>query len=449
MTINRSRSSAAKSTSSKSTAMKYKPKVSENSARSIAKGTKPLAEAASIQQVLVMMVVHVCRKIMYTIDVSHKVGLYMFGTLIISIIGDFLTKENSKFYMARPDNLFNVLFVKWSWGWTLTFVSLFVGLTSFTTSCGRKDIIKNQGIRLVIGTLVWFCCTTLFEIIEHRSGICSVTKYLSKGSCAAKGFRWRGFDISGHTFLLIWNNLFIVEEGKAYLGWERIKDMLRNEEHKRLSTDLINPAGDSDSRTALSKLKADEFLHLRTNYRQYTPWVRLLFGILSFWHLLWDIMLFFTILYFHITLEKIIGASIAILIWFLLYRVIYTKSGILPGDGLFKYVQEIKYNSRRESLKRPNSYIDNQKWTAREDIPTFMGMPVYSAINTNKENEVDKEFTNNVRNARKTSSDTRGYAASSSSGTVSMSNLRSRSRSASRTRMNSASRNSLNIVNFY
>ena len=53
--------------------------------------------------------------------------------------------------MARPDNLFNVLFVKWSWGWTLTFVSLFVGLTSFTTSCGRKDIIKNQGIRLVIG----------------------------------------------------------------------------------------------------------------------------------------------------------------------------------------------------------------------------------------------------------------------------------------------------------
>ena len=67
----------------------------------------------------------------------------------------------------------------------------------------------------------------------------------------------------GHTFLLIWNNLFIVEEGKAYLGWERIKDMLRNEEHKRLSTDLINPAGDSDSRTALSKLK----VRIKNNFR--------------------------------------------------------------------------------------------------------------------------------------------------------------------------------------
>ena len=53
--------------------------------------------------------------------------------------------------MARADNIFNVFFVKWSWGWTLTFVSLFVGLTSFTTSCGKTDVIRNQSIRLVIG----------------------------------------------------------------------------------------------------------------------------------------------------------------------------------------------------------------------------------------------------------------------------------------------------------
>ena len=83
--------------------------------------------------------------------VFQKLNIFDNRIIFYSIIGDFLTKENSKFYMARPDNLFNVLFVKWSWGWTLTFVSLFVGLTSFTTSCGRKDIIKNQGIRLVIG----------------------------------------------------------------------------------------------------------------------------------------------------------------------------------------------------------------------------------------------------------------------------------------------------------
>ena len=77
-------------------------------------------------------------------------------------------------------------------------------------------------------------------------------------------------DISGHCFLLIWNNLFILEEAKAYLGWERIKDMLRNEEHKRLSTDL-SASGDSNEKTSLSKLKNEEFLHLRANYKSYTP----------------------------------------------------------------------------------------------------------------------------------------------------------------------------------
>ena len=120
----------------------------------------------------------------------------------------------------------------------------------------------------------------------------------------------------GHCFLLIWNNLFILEEAKAYLGWERIKDMLRNEEHKRLSTDLSS----DNNNTVLSKLRNEEFLHLRANYKSCTPWVRLLFCFMALFVTLWDVMLYFTSLYFHITLEKIIGASLAVLIWFLLYR---------------------------------------------------------------------------------------------------------------------------------
>lgn len=59
----------------------------------------------------------------------------------------------------------------------------------------------------------------------------------------------------------------LLAEGKAYLGWERIKDMLRNEEHKRLSTDLPASADSAQEvtnteATALSKLKSEEFLHL-------------------------------------------------------------------------------------------------------------------------------------------------------------------------------------------
>ena len=49
----------------------------------------------------------------------------------------------------------------------------------------------------------------------------------------------------------------MLEEGKAYLGWERIKDFLRNEEHRRMNDDQ------DKSDTPLTKLKNEEFLHLR------------------------------------------------------------------------------------------------------------------------------------------------------------------------------------------
>lgn len=185
----------AKTRPSRSSLYKFRP---TDAARSLAKGTKPLAEAASVQLVLIMMVVHVCRKIIYGIDVSHKVGLYLIGTLIISVIGDFLTVENSTFYMAQADNFFNLVFVKWGWGWTLIFVSLFVGLTSYVTSCGKREVLWNQAVRLVIATAVWYIFTNLFAYVEYRSGLCSVTKYLTKSKCIAKGYRWRGFDISGN-----------------------------------------------------------------------------------------------------------------------------------------------------------------------------------------------------------------------------------------------------------
>ena len=65
---------------------------------------------------------------------------------------------------------------------------------------------------------------------------------------------WRGFDISGHCFLLIFCNLVIHEEGKAFLGWEKIKDFIQDEEQNRENEDM------NGSDTPLSKLKNDEFL---------------------------------------------------------------------------------------------------------------------------------------------------------------------------------------------
>ena len=98
--------------------------------------------------------------------------------------------------------------------------------------------------------------------------------------------RWKGFDISGHCFLLTWSNLFVIEEARAYLGWERIKDMIRNEEHRRLNTDILLSRGkDGGGDTALSKLSLDEFLHLRRNYKVYSYTAVLISQVVSRIHL--------------------------------------------------------------------------------------------------------------------------------------------------------------------
>ena len=88
------------------------------------------------------------------------------------------------------------------------------------------------------------------------------------------------------------------EEGKAYLGWERIKDYIRTEEHKRVTDDT------SRADTPLSKLKNDEFLALRTQYPKNTPVVRLLFCLMAVLMMLWDFMLLITVLYYHMMIEK-------------------------------------------------------------------------------------------------------------------------------------------------
>ena len=184
--------------------------------------------------------------------------------------------------------------------------------------------------------------------------------------------------------------------------------MLRNEEHKRLSTDLpLPPDSSQDSKitesTALSKLTAEEFLHLRTNYVKLTPYVRLLFCFLAVFALIWDLMLFCTILYFHIMIEKVVASCIAVVLWFVLYRGIYTTSWSslfrLPGfEGPFKYVTYKTKNeklSKKESLNRGRA--EGKKATRGDDLPKFMGMPLYGLAKPSAQT-LDEEVNGKVIN---------------------------------------------------
>ncbi|CAN7942621.1 unnamed protein product [Ixodes hexagonus] len=293
-----------------------------NSTKQPASGRKPLADPTSVSQVLVMVGLHVCRRVVL-VQPSVKVPVYLGVLLFGSIVCDFFPIPRS--YLSRKDNVFNAYFVKLAWGWTLSTVGLFIALSSWVYCCGDRALVRRHLSRLVVGTAVWFFTTNFFVVFESYTGHCSSDKYATRQLCIRNGYRWLGFDISGHAFLLIYCNLLIMEEAKSLCGWERIGEMIRNEKF------------DDDS--PLRDVAEHRLVVLRESYPRLTPYVRLIFVAMTLLSVLWDVMLVCTVVYFHTMVQKALGGVIAIVLWFLTYRVWYTSalSPGLPGKGLFRY----------------------------------------------------------------------------------------------------------------
>lgn len=323
------------------------------------KGSKPTPEASSVFEVLVLMIMHICKKILF-FDTNLKIAVYLGALFLLSLMADSLTFPKS--YFSRSDNMFNQYFVKIGWFWTLFLTVPYVLLTSYTTCCGkRRHIATGHLSRLAIATFFWYSWTMIFNVIETKYGRCNMKNIDNKVICLKNGGFWNGFDISGHCFILIYSSLIMIEEAKAINGWERIKDYIRDEKYTRSINDKsvsINP---------LRKITNEELNILQKSYEKYTPYVRSFLIAITLLQILWDVMLVSTILYYHIMVEKFISGVIAILTWFLTYRIWYTIPNVLPnlpGDGSFKYNKE-KLTSTPTFRKRSTA---NGKH--------FMGMPI-------------------------------------------------------------------------
>ena len=91
---------------------------------------------------------------------------------------------------------------------------------------------------------------------------------MTRYTCYKAGYHWSGFDISGHCFLLTWNNLVIIEE------------------LQRLAT--TTNMNDTSSRSL--------------NFISVT-----VMNILYVLMIVWEVMMFATSMYFHTTVEKVLG----------------------------------------------------------------------------------------------------------------------------------------------
>lgn len=171
--------------------------------------------------------------------------------------------------------------------------------------------LSRRLLSLVVATAVWYICTETFFYIEDVTGSCFETdtmdvinkEFISKASCRRAGFRWDGYDISGHSFILAYSALFIMEETAPMAS-------LR-----------------TASLSALSKMV-----------------LNLLYVALNLIVIIWVWMFACTSVYFHDMSHKVLGTICGLLGWYLTYRVWYLKP-LSPGLPPQRQLKEQKQHA--------------------------------------------------------------------------------------------------------
>ena len=139
--------------------------------------------------------------------------------------------------------------------------------------------------------MISLTCNVLAGRAHHfndPAGVCPVTLHLTKRDCYQAGHTWTGFDASGHTFLLSWNNLFMLEEFAVSCQ----------------QTSSVSP---------------------QHRWAPLEKYLQILSRFLCLLMFLGEIMMIFTSLYFHTFAEKIIGIGCGLSSWYFLYKFLYPK----------------------------------------------------------------------------------------------------------------------------
>lgn len=264
---------------------------------------------------------HLLRKPLQT-STERRAVVYFVGVCIGSLVFDLIRFPKS--YFSSNTNFFNTVFVKWGWAWTVLPLLFFVTLTSFVYTAGRKEQMRSHLFRLLVASVFWFSWTHLFRLIEYFYGECSQNHLKNRRICIQQGYRWDGFDISGHTFILIFCNMCIAEEVRIMDDWHRLGMIV-----------------DSDENPQMTSLSLAEINRMRFSYRSYTVLIKLIVMLLSLLSILWDFMLVMTILYFHTLPTKALAMMISLFSWFISYKVCYQLKNAYPGPpgkGVIKFL---------------------------------------------------------------------------------------------------------------
>lgn len=217
---------------------------------------------------------------------------------------------------SKKNNFINSYFAKFSWAWTLIWLSLTVSIMGALYSALKVEVLLRHLGRVAVGHVIWFSVTSLIELLDNYTGVCTEKGVLSAKMCRRGGHAWTGFDISGHIFLLSYCVFMVTEEAaniklEVWDGYE--KDTLL--EHQ-----------------VVAKMEPGRKRWLMKVYCTANYFVEALELYALALVLLWMSIIVASSLYFHTFFEKLLGCALAVLVWCVTYRFGYGSCHYLPCE---------------------------------------------------------------------------------------------------------------------
>ena len=156
-------------------------------------------------------------------------------------------------------------------------------------------------------------------MIEHWTGKCVKSGILqptvvSKKQCLKLGFNYYAFDTSGHSFLLTYSILVLVEEFVLLKYIYSFKQYTLGQKKEYMNKPCYAQI---------------DFKNFDKRIRYVFPCITMVTLFASCLSLIWDLMLIITSVYYHTIFEKVLGNLLAILNWYLVYPVLFKKLDML------------------------------------------------------------------------------------------------------------------------
>ncbi|XP_053207435.1 acyl-coenzyme A diphosphatase FITM2-like isoform X2 [Panonychus citri] len=321
----------------------------------MSKEPRNISTSTDFSHVIMRITLTLCRRLTIGVNIRKRLVGYFALIVIGGLFGDYLPNFVSSVipFQTSKRGFLNQWFVKIGWFWTIILLGPFIHMTSQISSTkessSKSDLhrsyhekslrddsspssrpssrssshvkrdsnsplivklwitLSNKDLlRLWVNTLFWYLSTSAFTWFESITISCSSGEFSTQESCTKSGNKWIGFDISGHTFILLFSLLVIMEECSIMKGWEPFGERLFAEQQNRQRT-----------------FRQDYPQHVI--YSKYKIYIRCFFLALTGLTLIWNFMLFQTALFYHTTLQKLIAYLWAVGLWFFGYKCLYNS----------------------------------------------------------------------------------------------------------------------------